>query len=438
MPFVLVLRSYRTLEAGGEGYLIYDIDESTGIRALEDLPVFCEYPYVFSDEIPGFPLVCEVEFRIELVPDERVAAAALGFVGQEIYLFEHFALGSARVIRKKKDCSLRLCIDYRQWNRVTIKNKYPLSRIDDLFNQLQGYYRRFIENFSRIARPLTQLKRKDVPFVWQLKTHEWNYPVHDLELAAILSALEIWQHYLYAADALSRKVYVSALHTSAVSSDVHEGCSLGFTFRHKRDQQGVRVFSVLVEPASFACIPEIQLFDPKTRNLDRLAQEIARLHGVPLSIVSDGDPSFTSRFWDFAYNNSYHRSIGMTPFEALYDCRCRTPLFWDKVGERRVEGPELIQRIVDKVELIKKRVKISNNKHRPLHFESGEHVFLRVLFFRKVMRFGLKGNLAPRFIGLFEILEKVGDVAYHLALPPYLFSIHNVFHMSLLRQYIVD
>ncbi|XP_073120549.1 uncharacterized protein [Henckelia pumila] len=131
---------------------------------------------------------------------------------------------------------------------------------------------------------------------------------------------------------------------------------------------------------------------------------------------------------------------------ALYGRRCRTPLFWNEVGERQVERPELIQQIVDKFELIKKRIKNSqdrqasyvNTKHRPFHFEKGEHVFLRVSPFRKVMRFGLKGKLEPRFIGPFEILEKVADVAYRLALPPYIFGIHNVFHVSLLCQYVVD
>ncbi|XP_073121772.1 uncharacterized protein [Henckelia pumila] len=115
-------------------------------------------------------------------------------------------------------------------------------------------------------------------------------------------------------------------------------------------------------------------------------------------------------------------------------------------GERQVEVPELIQQIVDKVELIKKRIKTAqdrqssyaNTKRGPLHFEVGEHVFLRVLPFRKVMRFGLKEKLAPRFIGPFQILEMVGDVAYHLVLPPYLYSIHNLFHVSLLRQYVAD
>ncbi|XP_073139130.1 uncharacterized protein [Henckelia pumila] len=102
--------------------------------------------------------------------------------------------------------------------------------------------------------------------------------------------------------------------------------------------------------------------------------------------------------------------------------------------------------MTDAEELIRWRIKVAqdrqasyaNTHRRPLHFEVGEHVFLRVSPFRKVMRFGLKGKLLPRFIDPFEILENVGDVAYRLTLPPYLSGIHDVFHVSLLRQYVAD
>ncbi|XP_073120089.1 uncharacterized protein [Henckelia pumila] len=102
--------------------------------------------------------------------------------------------------------------------------------------------------------------------------------------------------------------------------------------------------------------------------------------------------------------------------------------------------------MTDAVELIRLRIKAAqdqqasyaNSHRRPLNFEVGEHVFLRVSPFRKVMRIGLKGKLSPMFIGSFEILEKVGDVAYRLALLPYLSGIHDVFYVSLLRQYVAE
>ena len=75
-------------------------------------------------------------------------------------------------------------------------------------------------------------------------------------------------------------------------------------------------------------------------------------------------------------------------------------------------------------------------KRQPLEFSVGDKVFLRVATMKGIMRFGKKGKLSPKFIGPYEILEKVGNVAYRLALPPELSSVNNVFHVSMLRRYI--
>ncbi|XP_050378303.1 uncharacterized protein LOC126795518 [Argentina anserina] len=129
--------------------------------------------------------------------------------------------------------------------------------------------------------------------------------------------------------------------------------------------------------------------------------EIVRLHGTPVYIVSDRNACFTSKFWgslqkalgswedhlrliEFAYNNSYHTSIDMPHYEALYGRLCRSPIYWVEVGDEALIGPEL----------------------------------------------------APRYVGPFEILENVGD--YWLALPMSMFGVHNVFHISMLMMYVPD
>ena len=239
-------------------------------------------------------------------------------------------------------------------------------------------------------------------------------------------------------------------------------------------------------------------------SLDQLAEmyvkKVVRLRGIPVSIVSDRDPRFTSRFWEsfqtamgtrlhfstafhpqtdgqsertiqtleemlracviefqgswdkyiplmeFAYNNQFHSSIGMAPYEALYGRKCRTPVYWDKEGLEIIEGPEIVQETISKIDIIKGRLKATQDrqksyydKHRKeMEYEVGDKVFLRVSPWKGVMRFGQKGKLSPRYIGPYDIVERVGPLAYRLALSPELAQIHNVFHVSMLRRYRSD
>ena len=136
----------------------------------------------------------------------------------------------------------------------------------------------------------------------------------------------------------------------------------------------------------------------------------------------------------------------MTPYEALYGRPCRSPICWTEVGESSITGPDLIRDTSEKVSLIRKRLFTAQSRQksyadvrrRPLEFEVRDHVFLKVMPKRGVFRFGKREKLSPRFIGPFEILERVGTVAYRLALPPSMLGVHEVFHVSMLRRYTPD
>ena len=149
---------------------------------------------------------------------------------------------------------------------------------------------------------------------------------------------------------------------------------------------------------------------------------------------------------EFAYNNSYQASIQMAPYEALYGRPCRPLLCWTEVGESSITGPDLIRDTSEKVSLIRQRLLTTQSRQkgypdvrrRPLEFEVGDHVFLKVMPKMGVVRFDKHGKLSPRFIGPFEILERVGTIAYRLALPPSMSGVHEVFHVSMLRKYTPD
>ncbi|KAJ9556297.1 hypothetical protein OSB04_010911 [Centaurea solstitialis] len=201
--------------------------------------------------------------------------------------------------------------------------------------------------------------------------------------------------------------------------------------------------------------------------------EIVMRHGVPISIISDRDSRFTLRFWqslqtamgtridlstsyhlqtdgqtertiqtledmlracvmefggswddhlplvEFSYNNSYHTSIQRAPYEALYGRKCRSPLSWLEVGERQLTRPDIVQETTDMIKMIQEKLKAArdrqksyaDNRRKPLEFQVGDKVLLKVSPWKGLLRFGKKGKLSPRFIGPFEILDRIGPVA---------------------------
>nr|GEV62234.1 putative reverse transcriptase domain-containing protein [Tanacetum cinerariifolium] len=148
----------------------------------------------------------------------------------------------------------------------------------------------------------------------------------------------------------------------------------------------------------------------------------------------------------FSYNNSYHVSIKAAPFEALYGRKCRSPVGWSKVGDSQLTGPKLIRETNEKIVQIKNRLltarsrqkSYANVRRRPLEFNVGDKVMLKVSPWKGMIHFGKRGKLSPRFIGPFKILERIGPVSYKLELLRELQGIHNTFYVSNLKKCLSD
>jgi hypothetical protein len=122
---------------------------------------------------------------------------------------------------------------------------------------------------------------------------------------------------------------------------------------------------------------------------------------------------------EFSYNNNYQESLKVAPFEVLHGCRCRTPLNWIEPGEKVIFGSDIVdeakamvRRIQDNLKVAKSRQEsYAKKRRRPLELQVGDHMYLRVSTMKGMKRFGMKGKLAPRYIGHFPILKKYGPVA---------------------------
>ncbi|GJU55902.1 putative reverse transcriptase domain-containing protein [Tanacetum coccineum] len=427
----------------------------------------------------------------------------------------HSPWGAPVLFVKKKDGSMRMCIDYRELNKLTVKNRYPLPRIDDLFDQLQGgihvdpskievvknwkapttpsevrsflglagYYRCFIANFSKIAKPLTSLTQKNQKYEWgeeqEAAFQTLKNNLCDAPILSLPDGVEDFVVYCNAsnqglgcvlmqrdkanvvADSLSRKECVKPRRVHVMAIRIQSGMKVlilaaqkeafeqenfprerlnGLEQQMEKRDDGSLYFMDSIWVPLVGDV-RITIMDEAHKSkysihlgADKMYFDLRDMYWWPgmkrdiaTYIEMDGllrDAGRLCKIWDvhlplaeFSYNNSYHLSIRCAPFEALYERKCRSPVLWFEIGESSLIGPELVQETTDKVVLIKEKLKVERDR---------------------VIRLGKKGKLAPRYMGPFEILERVGPIAYRLRLPEELSGVHDTFHVSNLKKCLAD
>nr|GEV46237.1 putative reverse transcriptase domain-containing protein [Tanacetum cinerariifolium] len=431
-----------------------------------------------TPDLSGLPPQRQVEFRIDLVsgatpvakspyclaPSEMQELSAQlqelqdkGFIRPS-----HSPWGASVLLVKKKDGALRMCIDYKEEEQFLgyVVNQSGIhvdpSKIKAIKNWKAPMTPSKIRSFLGLAVycdasnkglgcVLMQRGKKEL----NMRQRRWIGLFSDYEC-------DICYHSGKAdvvADALSRKKRVKPRRAQEMAMTIQSGIRGMIKAAHG---EAFKQENILAErlhehqkPSDLLQQPEIPEWKWDKITMDfitKLPSEhtIQTLEDMLRACVIDFGGSWDVHLplAEFSYINSYHSSIRCAPFEALYGRKSRSPVLWAEIGESSLIGHELIQETTDKVVLIKEKLKAArdrqksyaDNRYKSLEFEVGDRVMLKVSPWKGVIRFGKKGKLALRYVGPFEILERICLVAYRLRLPEELSGVHDMFHVSNLKK----
>ncbi|GJR75506.1 putative reverse transcriptase domain-containing protein [Tanacetum coccineum] len=429
--------------------------------------------------------------------------------------------GAPVLFVEKKDRSFRMCIEYHELSKLNVKNRYPLPRINDLFDQLQGsnvyskinlrsgyhqlrvrdedilkttsrtrcghyefqskeepeehlklilellkkeeLYAKFSKCDFWLSKPMTKLTQKSVKFDWGEKEEDAFQLLKQKLCSALILALPEGKANVVA-DALSRKERINPLRVRALVMTI--GLNLPVQILNaqvearKEEIYGTEDLYGMINKlesrgeGTFKCLTCAKVKAEYQKPSGLLVQPVIpvwKWENIIMDFVTKLPKMSTGQdtIWDrhlplveFSYNNSYHTSIKAAPFKALYGRKCRLPVYWAEVGNAQLTGPEIIHETTEKIIQIKKRIQAlrdrqksyTDRRRKPLEFQVGDKVMLKISSWKGVICFKKRGKLNPRHIGPFKVLAKVGTVAYRLELPDQLSCVHSTFHVSNLKK----
>ncbi|GJV56031.1 putative reverse transcriptase domain-containing protein [Tanacetum coccineum] len=528
-----------------------ETEDKSEKKRLEDVLIVRDFPDVFPKDLPGLPLTRQVKFQIDLIPSAvPVARAPYRLAPSEMkelskQLKELSDKGFIRPMQFLGHVIDSQGIHVDPAKIESIKDWASLKSPTEIrqFLGLAGYYQRFIEGFSKIAKPMTKLTQK--------KIHENNYTTHDLELGAVVFTLKIWRHYLYGTkctvftdhkslqhildqkelnmiqrrwlellsdydyeihyhpgkanvvvDALSRKEREPSLRVRSlvmtiglnlhkqildaqtearkpksiqeqrcwrpsgllVQPDIPQwkwyNITMDFVTKLPKSSQGYETIWVIVDRLTKSAIfVPMKETDPMEKLARMYLKEVVTRHAIPVSVIYDHDPRFASKFWrslqkalgtNLDMSTTYHpQTDGQSErtIQTLEDMLRACVIDFEKVEiVHKSLGPEIVQERTRDDHSIKhmngsrrdRKKSYADLKRKPMDFQVGDKVMLKVSPWKGVVRFGKRGKLNPKYVGPFKVLEKVGSVAYKLELPQELSRVHNTFHVSNLKKCYAD
>nr|GEU80097.1 putative reverse transcriptase domain-containing protein [Tanacetum cinerariifolium] len=362
------------------------MEKKSDEKRLEHIPVVREFSKVFPKDLPGVPPVRQVEFQIDLIPKAtQVARSPYRLAPLEMQeLFDQLQelkdrgfirpstspWGAPVLFVKKKDGSFIMCIDYQELNELTLKNRYPLPRIDDLFDQLQGssvyskiglrsgYHQLsvreedilktafrtryghyefqvmpfsltntaavFMDLINRVCGPY--LDKFVIVFINDILIYSRNKEEHANHLRIILELL------------IREKLY-------AKFSKCDFWTTIVQFLEHEIDSQGSHK---LCEAPILALPEETKILLFIVMHHSKILEKV----GKHLPLV------------EFSYNNGYHASIKAAPFKALYGQKCGSPVCWAEVGDVQFTGQEIIHETTEKIVQIRQRLQAVRDRQR--------------------------------------------------------------------------
>nr|GEU53321.1 putative reverse transcriptase domain, ribonuclease H-like domain, aspartic peptidase domain protein [Tanacetum cinerariifolium] len=438
-------------------------------KKQREIVVVRDFPRVFSDDLSGLPPIQEIKFRIELIPRAipvakslyRLAPSELEELSGQLKELQDKGFirlssspwGAPVLFVKKKDSSFRMCIDYRELNKLTVKNRYPLPRIDDLFDQLQGTrYGEFeftvmpfgltnapavfMDLMNRVCRPY--LDKFVIVFIDDILIYSKTQEEHVEHLRLVLELLKKEKLYAKFSKCEFWIKEVQFLRHVINGNEIHVDPSKIKAIKNwKAPRTLTEVRSFLGLAGYYRSQNELNMRQHRWIELFSDYDCEIRYHPGKANVVADAlsrkervKPKRV-RAMNMILQSSIKDRILTAQKEAV-----------DEIGGLQKGLDEMIDQRSDGTLYYLDRIWV------PLKGESmqealGTRLDMSTAYHpqtdgHSVVRFGKKGKLAPRFVGPFEIIEKVGHVACRLDLPMELNGVHDTFHVSNLKKCLAD